>query len=218
MQSAPTTAGVAFQAVETGINTHTRYPHLGKITPITTRPLWNWLCNTHTQGGWQLRRFTWTQILTNVQRAEDAVGDVEVREHLQLDDLVGQVEEGLGIHGDSALLEHDVTHVPVRRTLGRDPAVSPPGRSTGRKQTQSADGDRHFLPPRSIPPHLTHTHTRSLSAETRTYRRRRIDCNRNDDAALKRGRNRRRAVRLCSTTDSIHDVTLSIDSLDIPSS
>lgn len=39
------------------------------------------------------------QVLPHRQRTERAVGYVEVREHLQLHHLVGDIEEGLGIHG-----------------------------------------------------------------------------------------------------------------------
>lgn len=43
-------------------------------------------------------QLTGSQILPDVQRAQYAVRYVEVREHLQLDDLIGDVQERLGIH------------------------------------------------------------------------------------------------------------------------
>ena len=44
------------------------------------------------------------QVVPHCQAAEGGVGQVEVGEHLELGDLVGQVQEGLGIHDEADLL------------------------------------------------------------------------------------------------------------------
>lgn len=47
----------------------------------------------------RVTQLTAAQVLAHRQRTQCAVGDVEVREHLQLNHLVGDVQETLGIHG-----------------------------------------------------------------------------------------------------------------------
>ena len=41
------------------------------------------------------------EVVSHSQAAEGCVGEVEVGEHLELGDLVGQVQEGLGVHDES---------------------------------------------------------------------------------------------------------------------
>ena len=43
------------------------------------------------------------EVVSHSQAAEGCVGEVEVGEHLELGDLVGQVQEGLGVHLDLVL-------------------------------------------------------------------------------------------------------------------
>lgn len=62
---------------------------------------------------------TGSQILPDMQRAQYAVRYVEIREHFQLDDLIGHVQEGLGIHR-----EHVGVPLFVRRTTNSPTCTS----------------------------------------------------------------------------------------------